>query len=220
MDFFHKCFLGFWIPFMSAIRILLFLLLLLLKDTNCATFHWMWQSLPWRFLGFIDLDEYLIVFFVPSSEKWHIIGILTSLRKVGISLNSNIQIGWNKWHSKTNTLLWRWYVFYVAITFYLQGTRALFLCLCTSFSRTPCRRHYEDLPFRHYLPHFSGPTKTTELKVKCINVLSRFDQLATLPPLPLFNFFVPSQNSRVVIFERECNERSSTWQLFVDRLMS
>ena len=62
---------------------------------------------------------------------------LASLGEIAISPDCNIQISWNKRHSKAKTSFVTLKYVSFAITFNLHQTRALFRC--TIFSRTPCR---------------------------------------------------------------------------------
>ncbi len=73
---------------------------------------------------------------LSHSAKSCTIGILTSLGKIVISPDSNIQIGWNKRHSKAKTSFVTLSYVLCRNYFYLHQTRALFLR--TIFSRTPC----------------------------------------------------------------------------------
>ncbi len=64
--------------------------------------------------------------FCPIHRKVDTIGSLTSLGKIAISPVCNIQIGWNKRHSKVNTFVTLIYVsFAIAIAFYLHQARVL-----------------------------------------------------------------------------------------------
>ncbi len=66
-----------------------------------------------------------------------LIGSLTSLGKIAISPVYNIQIGWNKRHSKAKTSFVTLTYVSFPLDFYLHQARAFFRC--TTFSRTPCR---------------------------------------------------------------------------------
>ena len=90
-----------------------------------------------------------LCYFVPFSKKvTSTIGILTSLGKITVSRNCNIQIGWSNGIQKPRLYLWHWLMFNIVLTFYLHQTRALFLC--TIFSWIPCSLYHLQ-----HIDHFS-----------------------------------------------------------------